>query len=220
MKSLVVLLTGFGPFPGAPFNPTGPLVHRLARLRRPGLADVRLTAHVFPTSYRAVDEELPRLLSRLRPDAVLMFGLAAGSRCLRVEVRARNAVSALIRDTEGRSSFAASIVPGGPHALHFDAPANRLVLAARAAGLPARLSHDAGRYLCNYLSWRAIEAATQPAGPRLAAFVHVPRPIIKPARRGARRRPLMGMADMVRGGEAILLAAVAAARARRRTKEK
>ena len=28
-----ILLTGFGPFPGAPFNPTGPLVTELARAR-------------------------------------------------------------------------------------------------------------------------------------------------------------------------------------------
>ena len=26
-----ILVTGFGPFPGAPFNPTAPLVERLAR---------------------------------------------------------------------------------------------------------------------------------------------------------------------------------------------
>ena len=40
VMALTILVTGFGPFPGAPFNPTGPLVERLARLRRPALADV------------------------------------------------------------------------------------------------------------------------------------------------------------------------------------
>ena len=33
-----ILITGFGPFPGAPVNPTTPLVRHLARLRRPALA--------------------------------------------------------------------------------------------------------------------------------------------------------------------------------------
>ncbi len=37
---LRILLTGFGPFPGAPFNPTTPLVKRLAALRRPATDDV------------------------------------------------------------------------------------------------------------------------------------------------------------------------------------
>ena len=61
--SLTILVTGFGPFPGAPFNPTGPMVERLARLRRPALADIKIVPYVFPTSYAAVDRELPRLIA-------------------------------------------------------------------------------------------------------------------------------------------------------------
>jgi hypothetical protein len=71
-----ILITGFGPFPGAPFNPTAPLVEQLARRRTPVLPHVRRVAHVFPTSYQAVDRELPALLARERPDALIMFGLA------------------------------------------------------------------------------------------------------------------------------------------------
>ncbi len=212
--AFTVLLTGFGPFPGAPFNPTGPLVHRLARIKRPGLADVRLVAHVFPTSYRAVDDELPPLLSAVKPNAMLMFGLATSSRCLRVEMRARNAISALIRDAEGHLSFATSIIAGGPRALRFDAPAQRLALAARTARVPALPSRDAGRYLCNYLCWRAIESAAKPGGPRLAAFVHVPKPRRGPVRCNARRRYPLHMGELERGGQAILMAMVAAARRR------
>ncbi len=219
MTPLTVLLTGFGPFPGAPYNPTGPLVRRLARIRRPSLADVRLITHVFPTSYRAVDDELARLLIELKPDVMLMFGLAPGSQCLRVETRARNAISALIRDVEGHLSFATSIAAGGPGALRFNVPAPRLALAARAARVPALPSRDAGRYLCNYLCWRALESAAKPEGPRLVTFVHVPKPRRGPARRNAHRRYPLHMAELVRGGQAILMTVVAAARARRRMNE-
>jgi pyroglutamyl-peptidase len=214
--TLTVLITGFGPFPGAPVNPTGPLVQRLARLRRPGFADVRLVAHVFSTSYRAVDRDLPRLLSELAPDAILMFGLATGSRRLRVETRARNALSALISDVEGRVSVATSIASGGPAALPFPALTRRLVLAAQAARLPAQLSRDAGRYLCNYICWRAIEAAAKPRGPRALAFVHVPKLPRATGRCRAGRQHSPTMEKLVRGGEAILLALVAEARRRRR----
>lgn len=210
--ALTILLTGFGPFPGAPSNPTGPLVQRLARLRRPALSDVRIVPHVFRTSYAAVDRELPRLLADVKPDVVLMFGLSTRASCLRVETRARNAVSALIRDAEGRQSFSTCIVPGGPAALPFGVPAARLALAARGAGVEAVTSINAGRYLCNYLCWRAIEAASRPAGPKFAAFVHVPK-----LREGARPwRPT----DLLRGGAAILLAAVAETRRRRHMTER
>lgn len=217
MKPLVVLLTGFGPFPGAPLNPTAALVQRLARSRHPGIAEVRLVCHVFRTSYRAVDEELPQLLSTYAPDAVLMFGLAAATSCLQVETRARNAISALLRDAEGHFSFATSIAPSGPSTLRFTAPTQRLALTARRARVPTVLSCDAGHYLCNYVSWRALEAASKPGGPRVVAFVHVPSPRRGPLRRRAARRPPLEMAEMVRGGQAILLGLIAEARARRRT---
>src|ERR1700680_3265072 len=96
-----VLITGFGPFPGAPFNPTGPLAQRLGTRRRPALADVKRIAHVFRTSYAAIDADLPLLVARHRPDVLLMFGLAARTPYLRIETRARNAVSNLAPDVAG-----------------------------------------------------------------------------------------------------------------------
>ncbi|HET7681555.1 MAG TPA: pyroglutamyl-peptidase I [Xanthobacteraceae bacterium] len=218
--ALTILLSGFGPFPGAPSNPTGALVQRLARLRRPALADVRLVPHVFQTSYEAVDRELPQLLSQLRPDAVLMFGLATRASSLQVETRARNAVSALVLDAEGRQAASLCIVPGGPDALRYGVPAARLTIAARRVGAQAVVSHNAGRYLCNYLSWRAIEAAARPAGPSFAAFIHVPKLRQGAVRGGARGARRWRMRDLLRGGEAILLAAAAETRRRRHLKER
>src|SRR4051812_35044702 len=99
-KSLRVLITGFGPFPGAPYNPTMPLVERLLRLRRPALSHVELSGHIFAVTYKAVDRDLPQLLSQRRPHALLMFGLASRTRHLRVETRARNAVTMLWPDAD------------------------------------------------------------------------------------------------------------------------
>ena len=56
-----ILVTGFGPFPGAPVNPTEALMKTLARVRVPGAT---IVTHVFATSYAAVDRELPALLRR------------------------------------------------------------------------------------------------------------------------------------------------------------
>lgn len=216
--ALTVLLTGFGPFPGAPSNPTGPLVQRLARLRRPALCDVRLVPHVFQTSYEVVDRELPRLLAEVKPDAVLMFGLSARASCLRIETRARNAVSALIRDVEGRQAALHCIVPGGPDALPFDVPAARLARAARRARVQALISRDAGRYLCNYLCWRASESVSRPGGPKFAAFIHVPGLGPAAQRRRSGEARWWRMPDLLRGAEAILLAAAAETRKRRQVK--
>ena len=55
IEKLRILITGFGPFPGAPFNPTMPLVKRLTQLRRPAFADVELIGHIFHVAYATVE---------------------------------------------------------------------------------------------------------------------------------------------------------------------
>src|SRR5258707_339566 len=154
-----ILLTGFGPFPGAPSNPTGPLVMELAHRRTAGLRNARRVAHVFPTSYAAVDRELPALLACERPDALIMFGLAARFRQIRIETRARNSLTGAVPDASGYLPAARLIAPGAGAALSLRSPAQRLVAAVRATGMAAAPSGDAGNYLCNYLCLRAREAA-------------------------------------------------------------
>jgi pyroglutamyl-peptidase len=85
-----ILVTGFRPFPGAPYNPTEKLVERLLRLRRPALDDIERIGHIFPVAYGAVDRELPSLIASHRPEALLMFGLATRTPFVRIETRARN----------------------------------------------------------------------------------------------------------------------------------
>jgi pyroglutamyl-peptidase len=208
-----ILITGFGPFPGAPYNPTDPLVGALARRRHPAFAGVRRIAHVFRVSYEAVDRELPQLLARERPDVLVMFGLAIRTKHIRVETRARNALTRTVVDAGGRRPAASTIVPDAPASLPLRAPAQRLVMAARSTGVKAALSRDAGRYLCNYLCWRAAEAAGAAADrPRIAVFIHVPRVSRVPLPRSRRRGTAITLQDLTRAGEAIVRAALAAAR--------
>jgi pyroglutamyl-peptidase len=208
---LRILITGFGPFPGAPYNPTQPLVARLTRLRRPAFDDVELIGHIFHVTYNTVDRELPELLRKHRPQALLMFGLADRTHHMRIETRARNAVTTLFPDADRNRARKGSIV-GGADAVMLGPHTARLLRAAVGTGIDARASRDAGSYLCNYLSWRAIEAVTGGDGPRLAAFVHVP----LLARGGAQQRKgadhRITLEDLVDAGEAMLLEMVKLAR--------
>ena len=213
MKSdkLRILITGFRPFPGAPYNPTMPLVARLLRLRRPAFSEVELSGHIFPVTYKAVDRELPQLLTKHSPHALLMFGLAGRTPHLRIETRARNAVTLLWPDADHARVRKGSIA-GGAGAKMFGPHTAKLLRAALGTGIDARASRDAGSYLCNYLSWRAIEATCVDDGPRLAAFVHVP-PIARdgaPQRKGKRHR--ITLDELVDAGEAMLMEMVRLAR--------
>src|SRR3954454_23662777 len=135
-----------------------------------------------------------------------MFGLAARTPQVRIETRARNARSTSFPDVTGYRPDARAIAPGKPAAFA-PAPFARLLAASRNSRLRSRLSRDAGRYLCNYVYWRALEAARSGT---LAQFIHVP-PVSKvPRRPGSKRR--VSHAGLVRAGEAILLALLAAHR--------
>ena len=202
-NKLRILITGFGPFPGAPFNPTMPLVKRLTRLRRPAFSDVELIGHIFHVTYNTVDRELPQLIARHRPQALLMFGLADRTKHVRIETRARNAVTTRFPDADRNLARKGSIVSGAD-AMMFGPHTAKLLRAADGTGVDVRASRDAGSYLCNYLSWRAIEATTSGKDPRLAAFVHIP--LVgrggSPRHKAAARR--VTPEELVDAGEAML----------------
>src|SRR5690242_15838472 len=106
-----VIIAGFGPFPGAPTNPSGLLAAALNRRRRPALAGIEITSHIFATAYDAVDHDLPKLLAR-KPDVLLIFGLAGRRREICVETQARNARSVLFSDVHGHRPKHAAIESG------------------------------------------------------------------------------------------------------------
>ncbi|MBV8510325.1 MAG: hypothetical protein JO289_09165, partial [Xanthobacteraceae bacterium] len=58
-------------------------------------------------------------------------------------------------DIDRKIPLRASITPGASYR-RGRAPFARLAAAVRTSGLPARLSRDAGTYLCNYAYWRAL----------------------------------------------------------------
>jgi pyroglutamyl-peptidase len=182
-------------------------------------------------TYAAVDRQLPELIAKHRPQALLMFGLAARTPYVRIETRARNAVTTIWPDAEharlrkGSIAREADAMMFGPHTA-------KLLRAALGSGIDARASRNAGSYLCNYLSWRAIEAtrhdpekwepvfgkdhAQTSTGPRLAAFIHVPllaRDGIS-ERKGNGRR--IRLEELVDAGEAMLMEMVKLTRQIRR----
>ena len=205
--TFTILITGFGPFPGAPFNPTEPLAQELARRRYPAFGNIRRLAHVFRVSYDAIDRDLPALLATERPDALIMFGLAARTRHVRIETRARNALTRVLPDVEGHLPRSCTIRAGAPPTLPLHTPAQRLLVAARSTGLPIAISHDAGHYLCNYLCWRAAEAARQGA-PQITSFIHVPT-VGRTQSHQPGRVSLDGLTDL---GTAMMRAVIASAR--------
>lgn len=214
MKRLTALVTGFGPFPGAPVNPSAALVRAISRMRRPVFADTKIVTHIFPVSYSAIAAGLPELVSKHKPDIVLMFGLSSGAKTLRVESQGINANSMLHPDVSGRASAKKPLASNAPASLKAAAPLAALIAAARSAGVNANVSHNAGRYICNAALYTCLDLRREAGRPSLVAFIHIPWPRrpLPGAKAANRRRPTARMLALA--GAAILASLIAAARRR------
>jgi len=162
-----LLVTGFGPFPRVPVNPSAELAARIAgdpRLRRLLGKPPRLL--ILRTAYEAIPAMLEPALSQ-HPDAVLMIGVAGRARRVRVETRALNRASRLFPDASGRVAGRLALDRDGP-AIRRSAPAARVLVALRRRGLAAKSSRDAGRYLCNASYFRALAESCP------VVFLHIP----------------------------------------------
>ncbi|MCI0466557.1 MAG: hypothetical protein L0Y57_06070, partial [Beijerinckiaceae bacterium] len=132
----------------------------------------------------------------LNPGAILHFGLAARRKWFSIETRALNRQSLLHCDAFGARADRKEIMPGAPYALRSTFPGREIAAALCRAGLPSRLSANAGDYICNetlYLSLARSRAS-------VIGFIHVPRlrRANKPKVKSRNWRP--GRDDLVRMG--------------------
>ncbi|KQP38225.1 peptidase C15 [Methylobacterium sp. Leaf104] len=163
-----LLITGFGPFPGVPRNPSAALARRIGALARPKLGGVPVRVLILSTTYAAIPDMLEPALAGA-PAAILMLGVATRARRARVELQGRNRTSRLFPDASGRIASRLTLETEGPPARRSSA-AGPALAALRGHGIAAIPSRDAGRYLCNATYFRALRD-----GPP-ALFVHIPLP--------------------------------------------
>jgi pyroglutamyl-peptidase len=169
--SLRILVTGFGKFPGARYNPTELLVHALGGHRtRLGRLGIDLELATLPVRYAGVARKLEELDETLKPDAILHFGLAARRKFFSIETRALNRLSLVHCDASGALAGRLTIIPGAPHAARSTFPYRQIEAALLREGLRGHLSIEAGDYVCNETLYLSLAHSLA----RVIGFVHVP----------------------------------------------
>ena len=195
-----VLVTAFGPFPGAPSNPTMALVRELQRRhgKRLGRLSIALHTRILPVRFAQVEGALGAALDRVQPHVVLHLGLAGRRAALSVELRAVNRLGTLRPDAARAFAPSPMISPGDSFQRIARWPAHA-IRAAMDQFAVTRLSGDAGYYVCNHTLFLTLARTRGPVG-----FIHIPRP-----RKGGRSRPGLGaMVDAT--AQAVILMARAA----------
>lgn len=168
MKRL--LITGFAPFGGDELNPSWQAVSALPD----AVGAWELIKRELPVTFRGAPTALFEAIDECEPDAVLMVGLAGSRGVVTPERQGYNEIVARIPDNEGNQPQNEPVVPGGPEILFSTLPVEDMTEAIRAAGVPARLSDSAGRFVCNALLYSALCHLEQSDDPIPAAFIHVP----------------------------------------------
>jgi pyroglutamyl-peptidase len=189
-----VLLTGFGPFPGAAENSSAWLVAEFAARRSSGLG-CDLHAEVLPTEWTEIARLGPGLVQHHRPRLSLHLGLHKRARGFRIERSAHNLID-LREDARGAVLDRRTVLDRSDRRLDTAIPASQLAMHLRTRGLPAVASRSAGTYLCNYLYYLSLHWARGQNGACDVCFVHLPP--------GPSQGGPLSEAEMLRGAELIM----------------
>lgn len=176
-----ILVTGFVPFLKHGVNSSQAVVGRLAKS---GVSTLVLPVE-FGKGFEALRAHLEGLSADERPHALVLTGMAAGARNVRLERLAVNLADCEAfavpgrrtvprPDNGGAAPMDEPIVPGGPLALPARADVKALGRALKARGLPVELSLSAGSYVCNDIYYRTLDYLARTGSDARCLFVHLP----------------------------------------------
>lgn len=159
-----ILVTGFEPFGRDTINASAEILALLPAT----LGEHRITTRVLPVSFARAGTELVRAIDEQRPDALICLGEAGGRSKLTAELWGYNEDDARIADNDGLRPTATPIDPAGEPRVPATIDPDGMLRALGKAGIPAELSRDPGRFLCNHVAFMAYRS------PVPALFIHVP----------------------------------------------
>lgn len=167
-----VLISGFEPFGGRELNPTTLLIKSLdcgdITYPKELIVETLLLPVTFSDSYSC----LKKKVQVFNPDVVMAFGQAAGRAEVCLEEVAQNCIDADIPDNAGSRPTQQKISPTGPEVYLSTLPLQGIESTLKAAGIPVKVSQNAGTYVCNYLFYHLMR--DNQLSLRLCGFIHVP----------------------------------------------
>jgi pyroglutamyl-peptidase len=166
-----ILVTGFEPFGGETINASWEAAQKLESWRH---GDTVAVARLLPCAYDSSVKTLIGAIETLRPDALLMTGQAARRGVVSVERFAHNLDDAKAPDNEGVQRRGLRITRAAPDWLEAPAPIRLIARAINEAGIPARMSRNAGAFVCNHLYFGALHYLREKKSTIPAVFVHLP----------------------------------------------
>jgi len=178
-RALRLIVTGFDPFAGGKFNPSGELAQLfpdLITIKDKGECAVErlLLPTCCDSSWKVLHKKLKKFADE---DLVLvMTGLAEGRLRLSLERVALNLQDYRVADNNGHKHEARKIDSKNENALFTTLPVDKIKKALIKKGVPCDVSNHAGAFVCNDLYFRALSYQNKHEHLKAALFIHVPLP--------------------------------------------
>lgn len=169
----IILLTGFGAFPGVPVNASAMLVPRVEQAAREMFPTHDVVGEVLPVHWEDAPARLKVLTARTNIAIALHLGVSEQARGFQLELVGRNRQTPR-EDAAGNLPTGQCVIDAGPDILTTTLPVERIAARLLGCGYPCKTSDNAGTYLCNTLLYHSLTAAWDLPNPYLAGFIHVP----------------------------------------------
>ncbi|MBO4361030.1 MAG: pyroglutamyl-peptidase I [Eubacteriaceae bacterium] len=127
---------------------------------------------VLPVLFSVAASRVMEEAGRLRPDVILLTGQAGSRSYVSVEAMARNVRNAAIPDNGGYMPVNEKIAVNGAEACATGIDAEELVERMRKRGINARLSTDAGSFVCNDVYYSVLKYLRGTGAD--IVFIHLP----------------------------------------------
>jgi len=165
-----IIVTGFGQFLENETNPTKEIINMLPQ--KTG------DKEIFPVELPVVFDEcflkLKSYIDDLKPDVIVMLGLAGGRLAITPERVAINIKDANGPDNNGYQPKDEVIVQGGKEAYFSTLPIREIEKELKESNIPVLVSNSAGLYVCNNIMYHVLNYIDNNDLNCLAGFIHVP----------------------------------------------
>lgn len=169
MATKKVLLTGFEPFGGASFNPSGAVVREIEKSRIEG---VDIATAILPVEFKRSAQILIELIAEHKPHIVMCLGQAEGRDFIGPEHVAINLADARIADNAGVKIENQPIYRDDADGYFSTLPIREIVSQISALGIRAKVSYSAGTFICNEIFFSAQSHLKD--SQVISGFIHLP----------------------------------------------
>ena len=168
-----LLITGFNIFSSFKENSSEIIVNELNNIYS-NHERILLTTKVLKTEFDKSSSTIVKLIRDIKPDLVLMLGMANNCGCIRLEKKALNFTNGGLVDNNQSFYKLGEIIKNAPETLHSNMPFDELKDKLTQYHIPCELSIDAGDYVCNHAYFTALHEAKYLDLKTMIGFIHLP----------------------------------------------